>query len=288
MSGAIGQSIGGFLGSAHGTAEALSELNEGRRLALAHIEGFSPTNFSSPGYGGSYNNRTFSLTRSDALTDRLRSFNLAYDRGIGEIRGLADQVTPGFGALTSTRVAANEANRRRAIGNLRENLQRRRVLGSSFGQDALTRANLEYSQEEDRIRAESFLQELEARQQLLTQANQMEFDRNASLITQFNFESQMAAQFTSQLNTIFAGNTQLAAQITADMYTNRAQIWENWQVAHLQMLQSGTSSLAGNSFGGGGGGGSSVFGGGLGGSTMSRGPAGMYTTGTSYDSGYLN
>ena len=68
--------------------------------------------------------------------------------GLGtELRGLLPEVTPGFGRLSKSIgdvfLSAKESlsgRRREAVGNLAENLASRRIGGTSFGMDALSRA----------------------------------------------------------------------------------------------------------------------------------------------------
>jgi hypothetical protein len=78
----------------------------------------------------------------------------------GELTGLQGQVTPGFGRLTEARVQAIQNAQAESIGNLRESMGRRGVLGSSFAADAETRTRLAFTQEEERARAESIVQEM--------------------------------------------------------------------------------------------------------------------------------
>ena len=61
---------------------------------------------------------------------------------IGNIRS---QWAPGMSALRGAQLASLQNQQTAGIGNLRDSLAQRRVLGSSFGQDALTRANMSAS-----------------------------------------------------------------------------------------------------------------------------------------------
>lgn len=98
----------------------------------------------------------------NALRNEIKSLDLA--------RG---QVTPGFGALTKARLAEIESGRTRTVGNLSENLAQRRVLGSSFGQDAIARAQAEYDKQAGEARAKSVLEEFALTQEL----NQRKYQR---------------------------------------------------------------------------------------------------------------
>lgn len=117
------------------------------------------------------------LSGASGLRDNFAPrFQDAFQNGLANVGGLIDQVRPGFGRLTDARVQANNNARERTISNLSDNLARRRVSGSSFAQDSITRAENEFAQQESEIRAESFLQEL----QLTSELQQRELDISLS------------------------------------------------------------------------------------------------------------
>lgn len=77
------------------------------------------------------------------------------------LEGLLGQTRAGFGNLTQARVEAIDRNRSRTLGNLREAFGKRNVLGASFAQGEIRRADQEFAQLESEARAESAVQELE-------------------------------------------------------------------------------------------------------------------------------
>lgn len=83
-------------------------------------------------------------------------------RGQAEERfgSLIDQVRPGFGRLTESTRDTFSRRSAEAVGNLRESLARRRVLGSSFANDAEARTRLEFAAEEERALSEATINEL--------------------------------------------------------------------------------------------------------------------------------
>ena len=168
------------------------------------LEGFEPAGFRSLGMRGSFQGNTFAIGRSPALKRQLGRVRAGFrgqagafrDRaaairgqipklqGIrgelsalkpglaglrGDIRDLRGEVRPGFGRLTRSRVEELRGLRGRAVGNLREELSRRRVLGSSFAAREIGALESEFARQEDQIRAESFMQEMEATNQLIQQ-----------------------------------------------------------------------------------------------------------------------
>lgn len=101
----------------------------------------------------------------------------------GELTALRGEVRPGFGRLTESRIAGLRDQQRRSVGNLREELSRRRVAGSSFATREISALESEFGRQEDFIRAESFLQELGATAALVGQEAGL-FGQEAGLIDQ--------------------------------------------------------------------------------------------------------
>ena len=133
----------------------------------------------------------------------------------GQIGELREQVTPGFGRLTTSRLQQVENARRSSVGNLRENLQRRRVLGSSFAADALTRAEAQFGQQAEQVAAESFLQELDLNQQLVQQeftARRGEFQTN---LDELNLQADIATKLATGATQTLGENARLKAELDA-------------------------------------------------------------------------
>lgn len=227
MAGKIGAGIGGFLGAAHGTAEGLSELNEGRKTAVGYLQNWKPIGFSGGSYGGSYADGNFTLSQTqagrDALSGTMGAYSDASNR-FGQLAGFSPysfsnlQFNTGSGidplsalpnpyeatkiTLAGSR-AALESSRRRAIGNLRDNLQRRRVLGSSFGQDALTRAEAEFGLQEAQIAEQEDLISLDEKKY----AQQDAFNRAGFLQSEKQFQESLS---TDQQKFVFEQERQRA------------------------------------------------------------------------------
>lgn len=110
----------------------------------------------------------------------------------GEVEALRGEVRPGFGRLTESRVSGLRDQQRRSVGNLREELSRRRVAGSSFAAREVSALESEFRREEDLVRAESFLQELNSTMDLIGQEAGL-FGAESGLVDQ---ESGLLAQET--------------------------------------------------------------------------------------------
>jgi len=125
--------------------------------------------------------------------------------GAGELEGIREQVKPGFSAFREAGLNAIGTRARQSIGNLRENLARRRVLGSSFAGDAIQRAEREFAQEEAEFASATTLQELDAFTQLTQQITNQQI---AAVETQIN-------ELNLQLDVGLALSGQAAQSITA-------------------------------------------------------------------------
>lgn len=131
----------------------------------------------------------------------------------GELGRLRDLVSPGFGKITESRVKAVERARQRSISDLRGNLSRRRVTGSSFGADTLARAEREFSQAEADVRARSFLEELDASTRLLELQSNAHLAQVQTFINELNLEADIALRLSNQFTQAITANNQLLAEL---------------------------------------------------------------------------
>ena len=133
----------------------------------------------------------------------------------GELRGLIPLVQSGSGKLSQAASQAIGARRERSIGNLRENLARRRVSGSSFASDALARAEGEFAKQEGEVLAQTAMQELQLQTQLINQA--FAADQNAFNVAlqDLNVGAGLGAQLSAINTQVMGGNARLLAQLRA-------------------------------------------------------------------------
>jgi len=108
-----------------------------------------------------------------------------------------------------------------AIGNLRENLERRRVLGSSFAQDAFTRTNAEFAKQADAVTADSFLKSLDATQQLIGQEFTARRGQFQTGLDELNLEASTAATMAGKATEQLGANARTAAQL--DFLSNQGK-----------------------------------------------------------------
>ena len=173
-------------------------INQTRQGSKA-LKGFTPAGFESPGLSGSFNRSTnsFNLSRTAEGEQSLADLRGGFEGLAGEVRGLRGDVKPGFGRLTRSRVEAIRAAGSRTVGNLREELGRRRVLGSTFASREIASTEAEFGRLEEAARAESFLQELDLTRQLISDEFRASIGGFAAVLDQLNFESSLAADLAN-------------------------------------------------------------------------------------------
>lgn len=155
---------------------------------------YQPTKFNAGGFTG----QDGSITSTPERLGLVGSISDTFKDLAGRTGDLLGKVTPGFSAFRTARLNEIENSRQSAIGNLRENLQRRRVLGSSFGQDALTRAEAEFGKEKERVAAESFLTELDVTNRLNQQRAAERASSFKAFLDNMNLEAQIALPLAQQ------------------------------------------------------------------------------------------
>lgn len=129
---------------------------------------------------------------------------------------LGEEVRPGFGRLTEARVASLDAARRRAVGDIRENLSRRRVLGSSFGEGQISRTQEEFGRAEAEVRAQSFLEELDLTTQFIEKETQFDLQAVQTSIDELNLQLSVAQQLAGITLPVVSANSLLQQQLAFD------------------------------------------------------------------------
>jgi len=196
----------------------------GSDSAMKPLKDFKPTPFRTAGLSGSTQDGTFQLTRSGQLTNALSGVQGSLTGRAQGFRDLIPQTASGFGALTEAGVNRLQDKRRRAVGNLRENLARRRVSGSSFGSDALARAEAEFAREEEDFRAQTGLQEIDTTMRLIDAATQADTQAAQTTLKQLNFESELGAKLSSDISQLMSRNAEMQSQVATEFAGARANI----------------------------------------------------------------
>lgn len=206
-----------------------------------------PTSFTTPGFSLSRQGKNLNLTRNDDLLGQLGLLNTQQADQIG---GLISRVAPGMSALRESRLAGLESVRRRTVGDIRDNLARRRVLGSSFAQDAIARAEGEFAQRADEVRATSFLQELDLTQKLIQQRTDILRSTVMAGIEQGNFEAQLTANFANRVQSVLGQVGMFQANLAAQAQSGLGALFQPAVSAIGSAVSSGVQGLFGGSSGG--------------------------------------
>ncbi len=183
----------------------IGKLFGGRTSAERKLAKFEPAGFSAPGLSGRFDRRTkknksgtnqFILSRTEEGDRSLKDLRGGFDELAGEIGDLRADVKPGFGRLLRSRIEGLRNVASRTVGNLREELGRRRVLGSTFASREIASTEAEFGRQEDEIRAETFLQEFQLTRELINDQFRASISGAAAVMDQLNFETGLAAQLS--------------------------------------------------------------------------------------------
>jgi len=175
-------------------------------------------------------------TGNDAVitTDRgfqrdLDKFSALSNTQADEIRGLRGQVAPGFGRLTSAQNDIFDAalsrlgdERRASRGDLRNDLSRRRVLGTSFARDQITnqdavfdRQELEITNARSEATAQSLLAEIDASARFINAEFSSRLAGVERLMAGAEFVTQASTPFTTGMSGALGNISSTVAQLNA-------------------------------------------------------------------------
>ena len=159
---------------------------------------FRPVNFSTPGGAGTFtkvgkNQFDFDFSRGSAVDEQLSGLTNALTGRSQAFSDLRSRVAGGFGDLVRARVQSIRDAGQRTVGNLRNRLRQRRVLGSSFSENQIANTEALFAQEEERARAEGVVGEIGLEANLIGQEFAGAVEAAQTLINQLNFETSLAA-----------------------------------------------------------------------------------------------
>jgi len=211
--------INKFFGGGNGTAgAAVAESAAGRQEVSANVDKQIAALQRSKLIGGGSLFSAFdkfgriTVSPNAARTSLVGGLSKSLSATAGRFRTLGEKVRPGFSEFRKAGLQNLRGQRRRVVGDLRENLARRRVAGSSFASDAISRAEAEFQQREDEFTSQTFLQEIDTQAKLIQ--TESEFARAAieTTLAELNLETEVALQLTGLAN---SGLSQLGAAQTS-------------------------------------------------------------------------
>lgn len=190
-------------------------------------------NFSAPSFtagglnaqGGLYGG--YDVTPTADRSAVVGNISNTFQQQAGAYGNLASQWTPGFSQMRQTQLGALNANRTQALGDLRQNLAQRRVLGSSFAQNSLANADQTYQNQISQTMAQSYLQELQANQSIIQQQYGASVNAFQTQLNEMNLEAGMASDLTSKMSGTMANLAQAQSNLDAKAAQGSGQFWGN-------------------------------------------------------------
>jgi hypothetical protein len=219
---------------------ALKGLDEAKKAAA----NLRPVGINAGGLKSSLRRGSISITSDANRQGLVGSIADQFLAQAGLTSDLRAKVAPGISDLRASRLREIENARRASISDLRDNLARRRVLGSSFGADAETRANLEFAQQAEKTAAESFLQELDLTNKLIGQEFDLKRQAFGTKVSELNLQADIAAGLTGQATQLLSQSAQIQAQLAS----SKASITSQQGMAQAGLdaqAQAGVGSLIG-------------------------------------------
>lgn len=125
---------------------------------------------------------SFNLKSGGGATTLTRTgFPQRFSSELGNLADLRGQVRPSFGRFTEAAVESIRRAKADALGTARQQLQRRRVLGSSFGNAQLAAIEQKAGRDEFSARADALLKEIDQTFRIINQESELK-------IKNFKFE----------------------------------------------------------------------------------------------------
>lgn len=200
----------------------------GKSASEGILQRFRPVSFAAPGATGTFDqaSNTFSLTRTPAREAAVGNLVRGFDAQAQAFRGLRGSVAPGAGRLsqglqasTQARIAALRGEGRRTVGNIRENLARRRLAGSSFQASEVAAAEAEFAMREDQVRADSavaeaqgFLQEIGLTTDLIGKEFSSSIAGLSTVLQDLNFDTAVVTELAGLSSQLMNDNLRAQAE----------------------------------------------------------------------------
>lgn len=172
----------------------------------------TPAGFKGGGLNGGFQGNDYVVGADANRTGAVNNVANTYSSLGDETGALRSTVAPGFNDLLKSRLTDLNNNASAAVGNLAQNLQSRRILGSSFGQDTLSRLQNTQQQARDSVIADNFQKSLAMNNQLLTQQYDAYTKQFMTGLNELNLEAGMASTLSSKASDILAANAKLTEQ----------------------------------------------------------------------------
>lgn len=211
---------------------------------------FAPIGVKAGGLTSDFDGKNIWVNASGERTGAVKSVADTFGKQADALASLMPRVAPGISDLRRSRLGAIENARLSAVGTLRDNLARRRVLGSSFGQDAITRAEAEFSQQTQAAEAESFLQEMEMTNNLMQQEFTARRGQFQTFLDEMNLEANMAVGLAGKATDVLGKNAQVESLLNAQSQAGAGKFFGKLEQPFGDAVGKGVSSWFSGSGGG--------------------------------------
>lgn len=206
------------------------------------------------------------VTQSPTLTGNIGNLQSTFGQAANAFGALGATVQPGFSQFRQAGLADIANTFAGQKSNLQDTLAQRRILGSSFANSQFSQLAATQAQTQADFEANSYLQELNASQQLIQQQYSEQTQAYSTAINQSNIESQTAAQLTATNNQIGAQIAEANAQLQAQSSAGTGKMIGTIAGGAIGFMLGGPAgalagaSIGGGAFGGSGGGGLNLSG----------------------------
>ena len=147
------------------------------------------------------------VTLTRPFGDKQRFPNILSD--LADLRG---EVRPGFGRFTEAAVDAIRRTKEDTLGNVRQQLQRRRVQGSSFANAQLAGIEAAFGREEALFRGQALLQEIETTFKIINEEFKVKLANFQAEFVELGLAANVAGFVTQALSAQSVVDKQIAAE----------------------------------------------------------------------------
>lgn len=186
---------------------------------------YTPPSFSGGGINATFAGNRYNLGISPQRSQAVGQLASTFGQQAGEIAGLRPTVAPGFSLFRQAGLSDLSNQQSAFMSNLSENMARRRVLGSSFASDAASRAERDFDAQRQDFIAKSYLQELEASNQLIQEQYQASTSQYKTFVDEMNLEAGLAAQLTTSASSAMASVAMAQAKLDAEAASNVGKLF---------------------------------------------------------------
>jgi hypothetical protein len=184
----------------------------GKAPQISTPTAFQPPGFTTPGLSGSYSGGNFNIGETAGLQSNVGQLQRTFGQAFG---ALGQTVQPGFSLFRQAGLADLTTQQQASRSNLQDNLAQRRIMGSSFANAQQTQQDAEFAAKRDDFIAQSYLQELQASNQLIQEQFQAKVQQFTVGINEMNLEAGIAADLTGKVTSSMAQIAQAQAELDA-------------------------------------------------------------------------